>query len=117
MKLGLGQIFNLGIAGQISGVVPDNEWKRARLGQSWRTGDSLNASIGQGFVLATPLQLATMTARIANGRKAIAPRLVIDQNEILQSDLGLNEQHLNLVQRAMLSVCEEPGGPRLTGKD
>ena len=116
MKLGLGQIFNLGIAGQISGVVPDNEWKRARLGQSWRTGDSLNASIGQGFVLATPLQLATMTARIANGRKAISPRLVIDQNEILQSDLGLNEQHLNLVQRAMLSVCEEPGGTAFNGE-
>jgi len=76
-RLGLGQRYEeLGIAGQAAGIVPDDEWKRKRLNEPWRTGDSLNASIGQGFVLATPLQLATMTARLANGHHAVSPFLM-----------------------------------------
>ena len=57
------------------GIMPDKAWKQERYKADWRIGDTINASIGQGYVLTSPLQLAVMTARIASGR-AVAPRLV-----------------------------------------
>lgn len=110
MRLGLGQKYDLGVAGQTTGIVPTPAWKEKRLGHRWRMGDSLNAFIGQGFVLATPLQLAVMAARLANGRKAVSPHLIIDEDVPEFRDLDINPQHLWLVQKAMWSVCEQPGG-------
>ncbi len=110
LRLGLGQVFDLGISGQINGIVPDDAWKRGQLGEPWRTGDSLNASIGQGFVLVTPLQLAVMTARIANGAKSVSPYLVIKDKAPQFPDLGFNPEHLAFIQSAMRAVTEEPGG-------
>ena len=110
-RLGLGQRYNgLGISGQTAGIIPDDEWKRGRLNESWRTGDSLNAAIGQGFVLATPLQLATMTARLANGKYAVSPFLIIGENAPKFEPLGFNPEHIELVCEAMRAVTEEPGG-------
>lgn len=109
-RMGLGQVHPLGIAGQSQGILPDNAWKRKRLGDSWRTGDTLNASIGQGFVLATPLQLCVMMARMANGQKAVEPHLVIDDAVPEFENLDINLGHLNLVRDAMYAVCEVPGG-------
>ncbi|MCK0167520.1 penicillin-binding protein 2 [Jannaschia sp. S6380] len=74
-KLGLGVAHDLEMTSVSEGLIPDRQWKRARRGEEWVIGDSLNASIGQGFVLASPLQLAVMTARIASGLE-INPRLV-----------------------------------------
>lgn len=110
MRLGLGQTYDLGVAGQTAGLVPSPDWKLKKLGYGWRTGDSLNASIGQGFVLATPLQLAVMAARLANGKKAVTPHLIIGDEAPEFEDLNLNQEHLWRVQNAMWSVCEEPGG-------
>lgn len=109
-KLGFGQTFDVGVKGQISGINPDEAWKERRLNDGWRTGDSYNASIGQGFVLATPLQLAIMTARIANGRRAINPHLVIGNELPGFAPLGIDPEHLQFVRDAMWSVCQEPGG-------
>jgi penicillin-binding protein 2 len=108
--LGLGQRFDLGLAGQITGAVPNAEWKQQKLGQAWRMGDALNAAIGQGFVLVTPLQLAVMAARLANGKKAIAPSLIVNEELPEIPDLGIDENHIKFVQNAMFSVCERPGG-------
>lgn len=74
-KLGLGEIYDLPLPGMSSGLMPDKQWKLEKRGAEWVVGDSLNASIGQGFVLTTPMQLAVMTARLATGR-AVTPRLV-----------------------------------------
>jgi len=109
-KLGLGQKYQLGISGQTRGIIPTEDWKSRRLGQGWRTGDSLNAFIGQGFVLATPLQLAVMAARLANGSQAITPHLIISENTPEFESLGIDENNLGIIRRAMRSVCEEPGG-------
>ena len=109
-KLGFGTAFDIGISGVKSGIMPDPAWKQAKLGNGWRTGDTLNASIGQGFVLATPLQLAVMAGRLANGRKALVPNLLIGQTLPEMEDLGINPEHIAIVQDAMWSVCEEPGG-------
>ena len=109
-KLGFGQTYEVGIKGQISGINPDGAWKERRLGDGWRTGDSYNASIGQGFVLATPLQLAVMTARIANGRRAVEPQLIIGGEAKGFAQLDVEPAHLQFVRDAMWSVCQEPGG-------
>ena len=109
-KLGFGHSYDIGIKGQISGINPDGAWKERRLGDGWRTGDSYNASIGQGFVLATPLQLAVMTARIANGRRAVEPQLIIGGEAKGFAPLDVDPAHLQFVRDAMWSVCQEPGG-------
>lgn len=109
-RLGFGQKFDLGIGGQSSGIVPDAAWKKKRLGTAWRTGDSLNSSIGQGFVLATPIQLAVMATRIANGRKAITPSLIVGRDLNNDQDLGFKPEHIQFIQNAMRSICETPGG-------
>ncbi len=67
-KLGLGQKYDLPFGSQRYGTVPDPAWKLKRYKQDWTVADSLNASIGQGYVLANPLQLAVMASRIASGR-------------------------------------------------
>lgn len=109
-RLGLGETYDISIGGAISGIVPDGPWKRQRLGTGWRMGDTLNASIGQGFVLATPLQLAIMTARLANTIDAVVPQLVIGQTLPNFEPLDFDPEHLAYVRDAMWSVTSEPGG-------
>lgn len=75
-KLGFGQTFDQALGEQRPGLIPDPDWKYARTGERWFGGETLLAAIGQGHVLATPLQLAVMTARIASGTD-VSPSLVI----------------------------------------
>ncbi len=72
--LGLGATTGIEVPGENSGFIPSAAWKEARFGIPWQTGESLVTGIGQGYVLATPIQLATMAARIASGR-AVTPRI------------------------------------------
>jgi penicillin-binding protein 2 len=74
-RFGLGQRLNVDLPGERPGIIPDRDWKEARFGTSWQQGETLIAAIGQGYVLATPLQLATMTSRLVNGGRAVLPRL------------------------------------------
>jgi penicillin-binding protein 2 len=74
-RLGLGVRHELPMSSVAAGLNPTREWKQARRGEPWQVGDTINAAIGQGFVLSSPLQLAVMTARLASGRM-VAPRLV-----------------------------------------
>ncbi len=110
LRLGLGQAYDLRILTQSSGLIPNRAWKKNRRRDAWRLGDSLNAFIGQGYVLATPLHLAIMTARIANGSKAITPHMIIDDNVPEFSALDFQPEHLDIVREAMRKVCMEPGG-------
>jgi len=74
-RLGLGVAHDVPMSAVTSGLMPDKAWKLRERGSEWVIGDSVNASIGQGFVLSSPLQLAVMCARIATGRD-ISPRLI-----------------------------------------
>ena len=89
-RLGLGQSFDIGIPGVKSGIMPDKAWKQAKLGAEWRGGDTFNAAIGQGFVLTTPLQLAVMAGRLANGAKALVPNLIIGNELKEQENLNID---------------------------
>ena len=113
-RLGLGARYDLPLSGMSSGLNPSREWKLERRGAEWVVGDTINASIGQGYVLTTPLQLAVMTARIATGRM-IEPRLIhaIDGEEqpiAEQPPLGLRAEVLAQVQRGMFEVSNSQRG-------
>jgi penicillin-binding protein 2 len=113
-RFGLGGEFDLPIPALKGGLIPDRAWKKQAHGESWQTGDSLNAAIGQGFVLATPLQLAVMTARIASGR-AVEPRLIRARGGIPvaaaePAPLGLRAADLELVQGGMFDVVNGARG-------
>jgi penicillin-binding protein 2 len=113
-RLGLGQTYACGIAGQKDGLIPDTDWKRATLGKTWLRGETILAGIGQGYVLTTPLQLAVMTARLATGR-AVVPTLVRKPGAVLPEGplfpaLGISTDGLEAVRRAMVGVVNEAGG-------
>ncbi|MDH7970938.1 penicillin-binding protein 2 [Sphingomonas sp. AR_OL41] len=105
--LGLGQKFELPFSTQRYGTVPDPAWKLKRYHQPWTVADSLNASIGQGYVLANPLQLAVMASRIASGR-LIQPTLLMGQNKPAPA-LPLTPEHLTMIREAMFGVVNGGG--------
>ena len=80
-RLGFGETFNLGLPGARPGLVPTEAWKRATLGRPWQKGETVITGIGQGYLTATPLQFAIMTARIANGGRAVRPLSLIHISE------------------------------------
>lgn len=113
-RLGLGMKHDLPMSAIAAGVMPDKAWKMESYGQEWRIGDTVNASIGQGYVLTSPLQLAVMTARIATG-KAVVPRLVLGQGteELPVPEappLNIPAQYLNAVRRGMDEVMNGAHG-------
>ncbi len=109
-KLGLGKVSGLGLPGEKSGIMPDEDWKMARYGQSWQGGDTINVGIGQGYVITTPMQLAVMTARIANGGYAVMPRLVDDGKSVDLKPIGVADDYIAAVQEGMNAVTNTPGG-------
>jgi penicillin-binding protein 2 len=113
-RLGLGLQHDLPMTGVATGLVPDKAWKRETRGAEWRVGDSVNASIGQGYVLTSPMQLAVMTARLATGR-SVTPRLIKSINGVETptghgEDMGLNENNLRMIRRAMHDVSNNRRG-------
>ncbi|HYI49463.1 MAG TPA: penicillin-binding protein 2 [Allosphingosinicella sp.] len=78
-RLGLGQRYDMPVVSQSYGTIPDPAWKQRRYRQDWTQADTLNAAIGQGYVILNPLQLAVMAARVASGRD-VQPRLVLERN-------------------------------------
>jgi penicillin-binding protein 2 len=110
--------------GQARGLIPTREWKRKAKGERWQIGETLNVGIGQGAVLTTPLQLAVMTARLANGGKAVKPRLVHSIDGIIEPveffpDIPINRRNLAIVLEGMTRVMEPGGvayGSRLRGE-
>lgn len=110
-KFGLGEIFKLGMIGEKPGIVADPEWKMKRYKQRWAGGDTINCSIGQGYMLSTPLQLAVMTARMASGH-AVLPRLAVPQGQEKPEfkPVGVKQELLRLNREAMSAVVNEAGG-------
>ena len=119
-KFGLGAKTGIDIEGELQGIAPSQAWKWRRFKQKWYTGDTVSVSIGQGYMLATPIQLAAMTATLANGGTPVYPRLlkaVQDSrtNEVRAMEfrtgtpVEIKPEHLSLVKSAMVAVTS-PGG-------
>ncbi len=111
-KFGLGQIFDIGIPGQKAGLVPDTAYKRRAFKRDpvWHPGETPSMGIGQGYTHLNPLQLCVMVSRIANGRKALHPRLIRSIGGVEQprgnafEDLTVDPDHLAYVRAAMAEV-------------
>ncbi len=113
-KFGLGQRFDLPMSAITAGTMPDKAWKQETQKADWRIGDTINAAIGQGYVLTSPLQLAVMTARIASGR-AVVPRLVrmINDKEVPVAEaapLDIPAEYLDSVRLGMHEVVNSEKG-------
>ena len=106
--LGLGQQFDLPITGQRKGIIPDAAWKMRRYKQAWTAADSLNASIGQGYVAVSPLQLAVMTARIATGRP-LHPSLIAGHPMAPGGGLPFTGEQLAVPREGMFRVVNGGG--------
>ncbi len=105
---GMGETFPLPVLSQFFGTVPDPAWKMRKYGQPWAAFDTVNATIGQGYMLANPLQLAVMATRIATGSK-VMPRLVLDGTTPRFDSMGFGTDHIDLIQKAMSDVVNGPG--------
>ncbi len=113
-RLGVGEEFDLPMSAISGGLAPDKDWKKRTYGKDWLIGDTLNAGIGQGFVLASPLQLAVMSARVASGRN-VMPRLIRaiggEETPVAEpAELGINPAHLAAVRRGMFDVTNARRG-------
>jgi penicillin-binding protein 2 len=106
--LGYGQEFDLPIPSQRFGTMPNPKWLEKKYHRKWQGYDSANTSIGQGYVLTNPMQLAVMAARLGSG-KLLQPRLVIAGKRKPPRDLDVDPQHLAFVRDAMSAVVNERG--------
>jgi penicillin-binding protein 2 len=118
-RFGLNAPTGVDLPGERPGLIPDKAWKKKALKQPWFPGETLVNAIGQGYVTATPIQLATMTARIANGGYAVVPHVARDSiaEKSVRSrgtpnwpDLHVSRQSIALVRKGMFAVSNEPGG-------
>ena len=104
-SLGLGLPSGLDLPFEKLGIMPNRDWKKANRGTVWTPGETIVAGIGQGFVLTTPMQLAVMTARLADGKRAITPRLMKDKNPDLEFEaLNIAPSVLKVVKTGMENV-------------
>ncbi|SFS22368.1 penicillin-binding protein 2 [Yoonia litorea] len=112
-RFGIGVRHELPLSAVAQGLNPTREWKRDVRDEAWRVGDTVNASIGQGYVLASPLQLATMTARLASGRN-VTPQLVKSgvgpDPWPVSTALPINENALRRCRAAMEDVVNHNRG-------
>ena len=107
-RCGMGQEFPLPVASQFFGTVPDPAWKLAKYGEPWQPYDTVNATIGQGYMLANPLQLAVMAARLATGNK-VMPRLLLGHDKPRFDSMNFHGDHVQVMQKAMSDVVNGPG--------
>lgn len=109
--LGLGQQFPLPVASQFYGTVPSPSWYKKKYGREWKAFDTVNSSIGQGYYLSSPLQLAVMSARLATGKK-LMPHLLYDKEPKEPESLEFKQEYIDYVRQAMSDVVNGPGTAR-----
>lgn len=107
-RLGLGESFPLPLPSQSYGTVPDTAWKKRKYDKPWQQYDTVNATIGQGYMLSNVLQLAVMASRIASGR-AVMPTIVRKPLVTPAEHLPIPPEHLAYVRQAMSDVVNGPG--------
>lgn len=120
-RFGLGEIAGIGIEGEKGGLVPTSAWKEKKSGQKWYPGETLPVSIGQGYLLATPMQLAVMTAGLATDgilyRPHVVKKILDREGNVVKEFLPeimkrveLKSDYFRLVREGLWAVVNEPGG-------
>jgi penicillin-binding protein 2 len=104
-SMGFGEKFDLPFDNQRYGTIPDADWMVRKYHRKWQGYDTVNMSIGQGMVLINPLQLAVMASRLATGKRVV-PRLLKNKPIVPQTQLAVDEDHLNFIRKAMWGVVD-----------
>lgn len=113
---GLGDITGIDLPGEKRGIMPSRNWKKENRRQDWFNGDTINMSIGQGFMLTTPLQLAVMSARIAARGKTVVPKLLKSINgeeiapEYAPDQIEYDDRYWDYIHKAMIDVVHSDRG-------
>ena len=107
-RVGMGQKFDLPFPSQSYGTVPDPAWKEKKYDQKWQVYDTVNATIGQGYMLINPLQMAVMAARLATG-KQLMPNFIHNARRPEPATVGATEEHLVVIRDAMNAVVNGGG--------
>lgn len=117
-RLGFGQPVDIGLKGEKVGLLPSRKWKQQVKNDGWRMGDTLNLSIGQGYLNTTAVQLAKMITEVANGGYATTLKLVPDLEQVDKKPvpLGFKKEHIALVHRGMDEVVNAQGGTAARSK-
>lgn len=126
-KFGFGEKTFIGLPGELTGNVPDSEWKKKKYRQSWYDGDTLPFSIGQGYLTVTPLQLALAYTAFANGGTLLKPiivkdietndgRIIKEQIPTVRDQISLKPKTIEIVRKALIGVVNEGGGTGYTAR-
>lgn len=107
-RLGMGKPTGIDLTGELSGTVAGREWKQRYRKEPWYPGDTANYSIGQGFLLITPVQIGVMYAALANGGYLVEPRVAFEK-EPVSEDLHISADIIKTLREALVAVCK-PGG-------
>ena len=112
---GLGQSYDFSLENQKEGIIPTKKWKKENKGESWYGGETLIAGIGQGFVLANPLQLAVMISIIASDGKQIKPSLIIKDDYNFQVN-NKYKKEIKIIKTALFKAVNEYKGTAFKSK-
>lgn len=118
LKLGFERTFDIGVDNQRKGLLPSTAWKRRTFPRDpvWHPGETTSVAIGQGAITVNALQLAVYTSRLANGRKAILPRLIKSvggEDRPSGGDvpnLPFKPEHIEIVRQGMIAVANDRSG-------
>ncbi len=108
-KFGLGQKQSIDLGGEQAGTVPDKGWKQEVIGEPWYLGDNYNMGIGQGYLLATPLQVNMFTLPFANGGTLYQPHLIQGQEKAIRRNF-IKDENIEAVREGMRRSCHPNGG-------
>lgn len=114
---GFGVSTGVDLPHEKAGLIPSREWKKKRFGEAWTRGETLNASIGQGYVLVSPLQVARYVGALLNGGKLIKPSLLLDEPPEIQGVLPLSDEHRRFLVETMVDTVQGGTARRLLRPD
>ena len=121
-RLGLGEKTGIDIGNEHTGTIPSTAWKKAHTGEPWYAGETISCAIGQGQVSATPLQIATMAARLANGGYAVVPHVThavagVERESPVWPKIDFKPQNLAAVVAGMRAAVDHGTGARVQIKE
>ena len=108
--LGLGMPTGIELPNEVSGLIPDENWKQRRFHRSWQKGETLITAIGQGYVLVTPLQVAKAMSAVVNGGYLYTPRIIASDSPRIEKQIPVHGSYLDIIKDAMRGVVEDPHG-------
>ena len=115
-SLGLGKKTGIDLGKEREGLVPNTKWKLENKKLPWFLGETFNASIGQGYVAVTPIQLAVMTSAIANGGTVYKPLLIKNSSPTISGRLNISPDTLETIKKGLFGVVNEAGGTGYAAK-